>query len=223
MSKQRLSEGVTGAPSDGYGRVKTWFSTKIEQWRTMYTVQPGEARKTLLGWENWQLHFHFLALLWVLYGKLKEKPSHAIITRRSKILLCSKWRNIFLFVASDVEYLLFNYVAQKIYAVESKSSKGHVMSYCTWSAGPHVWFCSWRCSVYMKLFAPVRFFIPSQAPVSRNGLTHTCQHAYFCFQRRLETLLPGKGASCYLDMEGKPQFKPPAPLLWPPSPPPPIW
>ncbi len=72
----------------------------------------------------------------------------------------------------------------------------------------------------ISCFAPVRFFIPSQAPVSRNGLMHTCRHAYFCFQGGLETLLPGKGGSCYLEMEGKPKFKSPAPLLWQPSPPP---
>ncbi len=35
--------------------------------------------------------------------------------------------------------------------------------------------------VALILFAPVRFFIPSQAPVSRNGLMHTGRHAYFCF------------------------------------------
>ncbi len=67
------------------------------------------------------------------------------------------------------------------------------------------------------------FFIPTQAPVLRNGLMHTCRLAYFCFQGGLETLWSEKGGSCYLDMEGKPSFKPPAPLLWPlsPSPPPP--
>jgi hypothetical protein len=77
------------------------------------------------------------------------------------------------------------------------------------SVGPELYFST---SMLRSCRAPVRFFIPSQAPVSRNGLMHTCRHAYFCFQRGLE---PGKGASCYPDKKGKYNNKPPAMVTLP--------